>query len=121
MQITHDENSGVLKISGDAAINAVEELRRALCELVRTAPTPVVDVSEVSRCDTAVLQLFCSARKTAEHQRKSFEVLRLSSGILEVTAALGLSQADYSTRPLGTLPEDIARADQNRRGPEHAL
>ena len=73
MQIVKDE-SGVLKLSGPLEISDAVELQQALRELLDTAAKPVVDLSEVDACDTAALQLLCSARRTAELSGKPYSV-----------------------------------------------
>ena len=60
------EASGILKISGTLDINVADELRTALLDFICTASRPVVDLSEVEECDTAALQVLCSAGVTAQ-------------------------------------------------------
>jgi len=91
VRISKGEDDGVLKIAGDVRIPAVEELHTVLRDFVRTAPSPTVDLSGVETCDTAMLQLLSSARKTAEQVSRPLEYVGLSDQILDACALLGLS------------------------------
>ena len=89
MQIVKDE-SGVLKLSGPLEISDAVELQQALRELLDTAAKPVVDLSEVDACDTAALQLLCSARRTAGPSGKPYSVRGVPDAIRQCSEGLGL-------------------------------
>lgn len=91
MQIAKDESGRVLKLAGSLEIGVAEELQSALRDFVLGTPIPIVDLSAVDACDTAALQLLCSARKTAESLGKAFEIAGLSDAVRSIGAALGLS------------------------------
>jgi anti-anti-sigma regulatory factor len=50
-----------------------------------------VDVSEVEACDTSALQLLYAARKTVAAGGGRFTLAGLSSGLVESSAAIGVS------------------------------
>lgn len=113
VQIAKDEPARVLRIVGALEIGVAEELHRALRDLVGGDSMPVVDLSEVDACDTAALQLLCSARKTAESEGKTFKLGGVSDPIRNASAALGLS--------LTGAPEDITGANPANRGNADAV
>lgn len=87
MQIDKAGMDPILKLSGALRINVVEELRAALLEHAATASTPAANLSEVTECDAAGLQLLISAT----HSHKPFELIGISAAVREAVAALGLS------------------------------
>ncbi|SPE29287.1 hypothetical protein SBA3_1540005 [Candidatus Sulfopaludibacter sp. SbA3] len=90
MQINTDLGAGVLTISGAAAIIDVAELRDALRGFIGEVPRPVLDLSQVDTCDTAVLQLLWAARKTAENSDKHLKLTGISETVQAAAAVLGL-------------------------------
>lgn len=95
MQIASDENGSVLRIQGTLSIGETAELREALCHALAETPSLVVDLSAVDGCDTAGLQLLCSARKTADSARR-VRLVGLSGAIAEMAAALGLDPGELT-------------------------
>ncbi len=87
MRIERNESGGALKLSGELEIGSAEELQKALRDYLAGAPDPRIDLTGVSHCDTAALQLLCSACRTSE----TLQCAGVSDGIREVCAALGLS------------------------------
>jgi anti-anti-sigma factor len=85
-----DESGHVLTIVGTLDIGVADELQKALCDFVAGDSMPAVDLAGVDACDTAAIQLLCSARKTAELSGKHFELAGVSSAIRNTNAALGL-------------------------------
>jgi anti-anti-sigma regulatory factor len=98
VEITKDESGQVLKIAGALGIGAGGELRNALRDFVCGSPRPIIDLSEVDVCDTAALQLLCSAGKTAERSGKPFELAGLSPAVRTTSAALGLPLPEAPTK-----------------------
>ncbi len=87
MRMERDEPGRILKLSGELEIGSAEDLHVALRDYLAGGPDPRIDLSGVSRCDTAALQLLCSACRTAG----SLEFTGVSEGIREACVALGLS------------------------------
>ncbi len=90
MQVVKGESESVLRISGPLGIGVSDELRNVLLSFIPTVAAPIVDLSEVDVCDTAALQLLCSAQLTAARNHQVLE-LRLPVAIREAGEALGLS------------------------------
>jgi anti-anti-sigma factor len=89
VQITKDENSGVVRIQGALSIGEVAEMREALCHSLSEKSNLVLDLSAVESCDTAALQLLCSARKTVD-SRGQVRLVGLCGAVVNAAAALGL-------------------------------
>jgi anti-anti-sigma regulatory factor len=90
MQIAEADSGRVLKLSGALRINVADEIRVALLDFVCTASRPVVDLSEVTECDAAGLQLLISASRTAERSATPYELVNVPGAVREAAAALGL-------------------------------
>ncbi|HLK65453.1 MAG TPA: STAS domain-containing protein [Bryobacteraceae bacterium] len=91
VRVTKDESGRVLKIAGSLDIGVAEELHRALRDFVCQESGAALDLTEVDECDTAVLQLFYSARKTLEGSGRSIQFAGLSHAVRQAGADLGLS------------------------------
>jgi len=89
-------NGETLSIQGTLDITAAEELRRTLSDFLAGGPSPVVDLSAVSDCDTAGFQLLCSACKTARNSGKPLRLRGVSGAIRDAGRALGLSMEELA-------------------------
>ncbi len=87
MRIERDESGGTLKLLGELQIGSADELRQALRDYLAGVEDPRIDLAGVSHCDTAALQLLCSAWRTAGF----LEFVGVSDGIREACAVVGLS------------------------------
>lgn len=81
---------GPTALDGEWSIGNAEELRQLLMESLTRGPDVILDLSGVQACDTAVLQLICSVRKSAVERRRRFQIAALSPAVEEAAAALGL-------------------------------
>ena len=120
MQVIRDQ-SGILRLSGSIQISSAEELRTAFRDYIGEAATPIIDLSEADECDTAILQLLISARRTAEHCGKQFELMGLSPDIRDTTAALGLMLTEASKQEPPITPADPAGPTAPQKGVPDAL
>ena len=84
MQIARDDPAGALRLSGTLRINDAEELLAAMRGCVSAAPRPAIDLSAVDACDTAALQLLCSAARV-------FHLVGVPDAVRDAAADLGLS------------------------------
>jgi len=89
MLITKDKSGHVLKFAGKLTIRAVAQTHETLREYFGGEVNPVFDLSEVEACDTAGLQLLCSASKTAESLGKHIEFAGVSDAVRNASAILG--------------------------------
>lgn len=118
MQIAKADTGRILKLSGALRIHVGDELRAALLDYVGTASKPVVDLSEVTECDTTGLQLLIAASRTAEHSGKPFELVGVPVAVREAGVALGLTVTAASPDAVPGRPQDVLDADPVNRGSE---
>ena len=50
----------------------------------------MLDLSDVTRCDTAGIQLLISAKRTAEEAGKGFLISEISEAVLETAKCIGV-------------------------------
>lgn len=92
------EQKGVLRAEGDLHISEIEEMRSALIHELSETSELVLDLSEVSSCDAASLQLLCALQKSAERDGKEFRIASPSAAMCEASAILGLSLESLAKR-----------------------
>ncbi len=68
----------LLSIEGEMTIADAAVFRNEMVQCFNDYEGLILDLHEVSNCDTAGIQLLCSARLTAESTGKSFNVTRAS-------------------------------------------
>ena len=85
-----------LMISGEQTIRNANELLGQLKEFMDQGRAAVVDLSGVSACDTAALQLICALRQYAVERNRTFRISAVSPAIGEAAAAIGLHLQDLS-------------------------
>lgn len=64
-------SSGILHLQGSATLEFCTDLRMALLDALEKAENLMVDVSQVTELDVAVLQLFCAARRSAIRRQRN--------------------------------------------------
>lgn len=90
MRIAKDESGSGLHISGNLSVETAEELRAALLDVLAAASDVSLDLSAVEACDTAALQLFCSAGKTAQARGIRLEFVGMPDAVVRTALELGL-------------------------------
>ena len=90
MRIAKDESGSALHISGNLSIETAEELRASMLDLLAAASDVSLDLSAVEACDTAALQLFCSAGKTAQARGIRLEFVGMPDAVVRTALELGL-------------------------------
>lgn len=83
-----------LTIRNDLSIYTAKTLREALLDCLDTPGDLEIDLSEVSDCDAAGLQLLWAVRKSALHRKKSFRIVAAPAAISEVIKTAGMNQVD---------------------------
>jgi len=91
MNMSSDNPTGTLQISGMLDIYSANSLREALLDCFLQQPEITVDLSEVTGCDAAALQVLLAGRKEAAAGGKTFRVSAASRTVSETAAALGFS------------------------------
>jgi anti-anti-sigma factor len=82
-----------LAVEGELTIYRAAELKDVLLEVVRQHATPAFDLSAVTECDSAGLQLLLVARQEAATLGKSLRVEGASAAVRDVFALLGVAFA----------------------------
>lgn len=80
-----------LKITGEQTIRTACELHHTLAEHVDRGMAIDVDLSEVSECDTAALQLICAFRRSMAQRNQPFHISAVSPAMAATAAMLGLN------------------------------
>jgi anti-anti-sigma factor len=91
MNLSHNNMTGELKISGTLDIDSANPLREVLLDCFQHQPEVAADLSEVDGCDAAALQVLLAGRSEAAARGKVFRVSASSQAIRETAAALGFS------------------------------
>ncbi len=77
-------------IAGELSIRSAAQLHKDLAGALDRGPEVVLDLAQVSSCDTAALQLLFSLVRTANLRGKQARIAALSLAVEEAAAALGL-------------------------------
>lgn len=79
----------VVNIQGKLSVNEAAELRKNILEWFHTITSLTLDLGDVSDCDTSIIQLLYSAKKSAENMNKTFSVIRAAECITTVSDQIG--------------------------------
>jgi ABC-type transporter Mla MlaB component len=66
--------AGVLKFEGEVTVQQAEEIKDKLMQALGRVENIYVDISKVSEADLSLLQLMCSAHRTAVTMHKGFHI-----------------------------------------------
>lgn len=93
MPISAEEKDGYvqIKIDGELTVYEAAEFRDALLESIISADTLQIDLSGVSECDTAGIQILCSARVTADAEKKTLVLTGISEPVRHALETGGLN------------------------------
>ncbi len=91
MTFNRKEKDGcaLLSIEGPMTVNDAAALRNEMIESFNDYEGLILDLHEVSECDTAGIQLLCAARLTAESTGKSFKITRPSMSSMSTLERAG--------------------------------
>ena len=95
MQKTDDPSvvvNGVFKIQGDLSIRESVALVAGLTQALESGPALTVDLSEVTACDTAGLQILIAAVKQAATDGKTLRFEQASPAVRHHLELLGLGR-----------------------------
>jgi len=90
MQVTKDASGQALMLAGKLDIKFVETTRSALLQYLEADSNLVVDLSQITDCDTPGLQLLYSTKQTADRLGKPFSFVAVSDAVRTASADLGL-------------------------------
>ena len=91
MTFNREEKDGcaLLSIEGPMTISDAAGLREEMLACFNDYEGLILDLHDVSDCDTAGIQLLCSARLTAERTGKDFKVSRASMSSMSTLERAG--------------------------------
>lgn len=95
MNLTQEETGGLTRMvmEGELTIYCTAEVRDALAAGIEGTGGLALDMTGVTRCDAAGLQLLVSASKTAAAREKSFVVEAASPSVAELLAEVRIDLA----------------------------
>ena len=85
----------VMKIEGTLSAYDVEDLKERLLDGFTNHPGIIMDVKNVTECDTLGLQLLLSAWKTAEKLKKTFDIIGDSQAVQDAVTGVGVDTEDF--------------------------
>ena len=114
MAFTQEKENGntLLKIEDDLSIYDVAGIRQALLGCLESEGGLALDLSAVTRCDAAGLQLLCAIRKSAHGRHKPYRVMGISSAVLDAMKIAGLDSGEIME---GECPETGIREEEDRK------
>ncbi len=80
-----------IRIEGEMTIYEAAELRAIFLQGFDETNGLILDLNAVTECDTAGIQLMCSAHKTAKAHQKCFLVEGLSESVVNALSTSGIS------------------------------
>jgi anti-anti-sigma factor len=92
MSVSREEKEGriILKIEDSLSIYDVANLRNEFLECLDAYDHLSLDLNGVTECDSAGIQLLCSAYMTARNAGKFFEISGASEQVIETVSLIGL-------------------------------
>lgn len=93
VKITREERNGCafVKIEGAFSIYEAASLRKTFLECFDAYEGLILDLNDVTECDTAGIQLLCAARVTAETEGKTFSIEGMSETVVNALISGGLA------------------------------
>ncbi|MGE0086017.1 MAG: STAS domain-containing protein [Desulfococcaceae bacterium] len=98
MNYTREEKQGcaLVRIEGPFTIYEAPALRELFLECFEKYRGLILDLESVTECDTAGIQILCSARATAEAGGKILLADRMSDAVVNALTAGGLTSEKVS-------------------------
>lgn len=91
MEKKKKEIKRTLKLEGKLTIYEAEALRESLKITLGDADILEFDISDVRECDTSVLQLLCSAKKSADQKDKKICIFMTSGAVRDAMTLTGIT------------------------------
>ena len=90
-----DLQAGLLKVAGSMSIYETAALRDVMLAVIDSPKGLTLDLGDVAECDTAGVQLLCSACITARKRGKPFHIHSLSNAVTEAMEGVGLPLSEF--------------------------
>jgi anti-anti-sigma factor len=96
MSIKREEKDGcaLVKIAGAMSVYGASDVHEELVACFDAHERLILDLKEVNECDTAAVQLLCSAQKAADATHKTFVIAGASASVLEALARAGMKSEE---------------------------
>ena len=91
VRIESDKDRVIIKIDGAFSINEVAEVKTRFGEVFEKKQDVVLDLSGVSDCDTAGIQLIVSAKKKAVEIKTRFFIQSVSESVQDAFRRIGMA------------------------------
>ena len=89
-----DLQKGLVKATGPFTIYEAAALREAMLAAFESPEGLTLDLSGVTECDTAGVQLICAARISSRKTGKPFQVRAVSEAVTQAMEGVGLDPFD---------------------------
>ncbi|TSA52654.1 MAG: anti-sigma factor antagonist [Planctomycetaceae bacterium] len=96
-KIEENENKVILRIEGAMTVYEVASIRSELAGCLEKSKGLVLKLDEVSDCDTAGVQLLCSAYRTARDKVRTFSVSGAPDVVRDAIDRIGLDPEAFFT------------------------
>lgn len=73
-KITGNKNTGTLTLKGDLTIQHIDNIKKALLDIISRSKKIVVRIDVLEKIDFSCFQALCAAHKSAEKQKKTMVV-----------------------------------------------
>jgi anti-anti-sigma factor len=90
MQITQSAEGKVVHVAGELSLYTAHDLRDALATALARESALSVDLSGIETCDTAAIQVLCSAVMTAASAGKEIGITGAPAAVVDVSQSLGV-------------------------------
>ena len=88
------KGKNLIKIEGPLSIYEVSKLKDELISCLETLDEIVLDLSGVTDCDIAGVQLLCAVRKTVDQRNQSIRIEKASIPVVNVLNSAGMNSED---------------------------
>ena len=78
-----------LQLNGSLTYNNLDDLKEAFVTSFDVHSEIILDLNNITECDTAGIQLLWSARKTAEDKNKNFSIKNASESVKDAALRIG--------------------------------
>lgn len=89
----HEPRPGILALSGELTLSTAKEIKEVMLRLIAAHPKLEIDLLNVTRLDTAGVQVLLLAQREATRHDKTLGWLGYSLAVEEVLELLDLSSA----------------------------
>ena len=90
--VTDTRRKASLKLEGNLTIYEAGLLKERLLMSLEEGDLLLINMAEVRECDTSGLQVFCSAKKTADRKGKQIVIAGISKAVEDAMIKTGINR-----------------------------